>query len=72
MLVLWKIYFDDTKKLRNLNKKVTSNQAKHALVENELNELSKKVEAISIKRSTKDLINGCKILNGAKYLSSGI
>ena len=29
----------------------------HVLVENELNELSKKVKAVSTKGSTKDLIN---------------
>ena len=34
--------FDD--KLKNLNKKVTSNKAKHVLVENELNEQSKKLK----------------------------
>ena len=48
--------------LKNLNKNVTSNKAKHVLVENELNEQSKKVEAISTKGLTKDLINGYKIL----------
>ena len=55
----------------NFNKRINSNKAKHALVENELNELSKKVEAISTKRLTKELINGYKILNGARYFSSG-
>ena len=55
--------FDD--KLKNFNKKkITSNKTKHVLYENELNELSK--------RLTKDLINGYKILNSAKYFSSGI
>ena len=39
---------------------VTSNK-------NELNELSKKVKAISTKGLTKDLINKFSILNGAKY-----
>ena len=39
---------------------------------NELNELSKKVKAISAKGFTKDLINKFCILNGAKYFSSGI
>ena len=39
---------------------------------NELNELSKKVKAISTKVLTKDLINKICILKGAKYLSSGI
>ena len=46
-------------------KGVTSN-------ENELNELSKKVKAISTKGLTKDSINKFSILNGAKYFSSGI
>ena len=39
--------FDD--KLKNMNKNVTSNKTKHAIVENELNELSEKVKAISTK-----------------------
>ena len=65
-----KTSFDN--KLKNFNKNVTSKKTKHVLVENKLNELSKKVEAISRKRLTKDLINGYKILNGANYFSSGI
>ena len=52
---------DIDNKLRN----VTSNK-------NELNELSKKVKAISTIRLTKDLINKFSIRNGAKYFSSGI
>ena len=36
-----KTYFHN--KLKNLNKKITSNKTKHALVENQLNELSKKL-----------------------------
>ena len=48
----------------NKVKNVTSNKS-------ELNELSKKVKAISIKRLTKDLINKFSILDGAKYFSSG-
>ena len=36
-----------------------------------MNELSKKVEAISTKGLTKDLINGSKILNERRYFSSG-
>ena len=56
--------FDD--KLKDLNKNATSNKTKHVRVENELNELSKIVEAISLKGLTKDLINGYKILNGTK------
>ena len=39
---------------------VTSNK-------NQLNELSKKIKAISTKGVTKDLINEFSILNGAKY-----
>ena len=49
----------------NKLKDVTSNK-------NELNELSKKVKAISTKGLTKDLIDKFSILNGAKYFSSGI
>ena len=56
--------FDD--KLKDLNKNATSNKTKHVRVENELNELSKIVEAISLKGLTKDLINGYKILNETK------
>ena len=62
--------FDD--KLKILNKNVTSNKPKHLLVENKLNELSKKVKAISTERLTKDLITKISILNGAKYFSSEI
>ena len=39
--------FDD--KLKNLNKNVTSNKTKYVLVENEVNELSEKVKAMSTK-----------------------
>ena len=39
--------FDD--KLKNLNKKVTSNKTKHVLVENELNEVSEKIKLLSTK-----------------------
>ena len=42
---------------------------KHILAENELNELSEKVKAISITGLTKNLINQFSILNGAKYFS---
>ena len=38
----------------------------------ELNELSKKVKAISTKGLTKDLINKFSILNGTNYFSLGI
>ena len=63
---------DFDNKLRNLNKKITSNKTKYALFENELNELSKKVETISTEGLTKDFINKHSILNGAKYFYSGI
>ena len=59
-----KTKFDD--KLKNLNKEVASNKAKHVLHENEWSELSKKVKAISTQGFTKDLINKYNILNGAK------
>ena len=49
----------------NILQNVTSNK-------NELNELSKKVKAISTKGLTKDLINKFSIFNGTKYFSSGI
>ena len=62
--------FDD--KLQNINKNVTSNKTKHVLIENEANKLPKKVEAVSQKGLTKDLINKYKILNIANYLSLGI
>ena len=39
---------------------------------NELNELSKKVKAISMKALSKDLISKFCTFNGAKYFSSGI
>ena len=57
---------DLDKKLKKLNKNVTSNKTKHVIIENELNELIKKVKAISTKKLSKDLINKYNILNGAK------
>ena len=39
--------FDE--KLRNMNKKLTLNKLKHIFVENELNELSVKIELLLIK-----------------------
>ena len=51
-----------------MNKNVISRKTKHAIIENELNELSEKVKAIS----TKDLINKFSFLNGVKYISSAI
>ena len=59
-------------KLKKINKKFISNKTKHVLVENELNELSKKVEAMSTKRLTKDFINVYKKLNITKCFSSRI
>ena len=45
-------------KLSGFDKRINSNKTKHVVVENEINELTKKVEAISTKGLTKDLING--------------
>ena len=45
---------------------------KHVIVENQLNELTKKLEATSTKSLTKDLINKFSILNVTKYFSSQI
>ena len=59
-------------KLKKFNKNITSNKTKHVLVENELNELSEEIKAISTKELTKDLIDKFSILNGAKYFCSGI
>ena len=42
------------------------------LLKMNLNELLKKVEAISTKALTKGLINKYSILNGTKYFSPGI
>ena len=52
---------DSDNKLKN----ITSNKKKSK-------ELSEKVKAISTKRLIKDLINRFSILNGARYISSGI
>ena len=71
-------YIDFIKKIMKKNpkfkidEKVTSNKTKYVLVENELNELCKKVEVISTKGLTKALINVYKILNAAKYFSLGM
>ena len=58
-------------KLSGFDKRITSNKTKHVAAENEVNELTKKVEAISTKGLTKDLVNGYKILNRVRYISSG-
>ena len=59
---------DFDKKLNNLNKKSHLKKTKHVLVENQLNELSKEVKAISTKRLTKDSINKYNILKVSEYL----
>ena len=59
-------------KKTDFDKNVTSNKIKHVLIENELNELSEKVKAISTKGLTKNLIHKFSILNRAKYFSLGI
>ena len=58
--------------MKNLNKKFNSIKEKHVLVENELNELSKKVEVIVTNGITKDLIIGYKILNYITELFSNL
>ena len=60
---------DFDNKLLSFNKRINSNKTKHLRVENELNQLSKKVDAISTKGLRKVLINGYKVLNGATYFS---
>ena len=57
--------FVKKKDFDNNLKNVTSNKI-------DLNELSKKVKAISTKELIKELINKFSILNRAKYLSSGL
>ena len=56
------IFYNNLKKIDNKPKNFAS----------KLNELSKKVKAISAKWLTKNLINKFSILNGAKYFSLGI
>ena len=50
-------YTDFDNKLLSFNKRINSNKTKHLRVENESNQLPKKVEAISTKGLRKDLIN---------------
>ena len=57
--------FDD--KLKNCNKKITLSKTAHVEVKNKLDELSKKIKVISMKRLIKDLINKHSVLKGAKY-----
>ena len=61
-----KFYYKISKSdIANLVKKANLNK-------NELNELSKKVKAISTQRLTKYLINKFSIFNDAKYFPLGI
>ena len=60
---------DFDNKLLGFNKRINSNKTKYVFIENELNELTKKVGAISKNRLTKDLINGYKILKGSRFFS---
>ena len=62
---------DVDNKLSSFNKWINSNRTKPVLVKNESNESSNKIEAISTKRLTKDLINWFKILNRASYFYLG-
>ena len=50
-----------------LTKNLLQVKQKHVLVENELDELSEKVELISTKRLTKDLTNGYSILKSDNF-----
>ena len=52
--------------------KLAAENATARLAQDELNELSKRVKAISKKGLKKDLIDIFSILNGSKYFSSGI
>ena len=58
--------------IANFLKKTDFDNELQKLNRNELNELIKKVKAISTKGSTKYLINKFSILNGLKYFYSGI
>ena len=40
--------------IKNLSKNITSNKASHVVITNELNKISKKVEAISTKNQQKN------------------
>ena len=63
---------DFNNKIKRLMKKVTLNEIKNILFRNELDELLGKVDLVSTKGLTKDLINKYSILNGAKYFSWGV
>ena len=58
--------------IANFLKKTDFDNELIKLNRNELNELLKKIKAISTKGSTKYLINKFSILNGLKYFYSGI
>ena len=62
---------DFDNKLLGFNKVINSNKTKYVFVENKLNKLSVKVEAISTIGLTNDLINEYKILDEARRFSSG-
>ena len=62
---------DFDNELLGFNQRINSNKTKHAVAEDELNELKKNVEAISTKGLTKSLINVNNILNGGGCFSSG-
>ena len=59
--------FDD--KLKNLNKKVTSNKTRHIVVKTKLDDLEKNAKIISTNGLTTDMINKYKVLNRAKCFS---
>ena len=61
---------DFDNKLLGFNESFNSNKTKHVIAENELMSWQKKIEAISPKGLTKDLINGYKILNRTRCFSS--
>ena len=68
---------DYNTKINEIEKKITNpNHDKYITTpltnKNELNELLKKLKAISTKGLTKNLIDKLSILNGAKYFSLGI
>ena len=65
-LINWRQLKDFDNRIKNLNKKATSDKTKHVLVESELDELSEKVKLISSKRLTKYLMNKYRIFNGVK------
>ena len=65
--IVKKTNFDD--KLKNLNKKITSNKTRDLERKTKLDDLEKKVKVISTKGLTQGLINKINFLNGSKYFS---